>query len=172
MGRPMEIYIMRHGDAVDRMDPAMKTDEMRPLTDAGKDEVTVIARALERLGVKPDAILTSPLVRARETAEIVAAELGAAKPAISDELAPDGSLAGVLNNILNAGPAKQTLLSGHMPGVGRMVGYLVWGNSELVVPFRTAAVARVDLPDSAPFPGSGDLRWLLPPRVAGRLLHR
>lgn len=163
---------MRHGDAVDRMDPAMKTDEMRPLTDQGKDEVAAMARVLAQLGVKPDAILTSPLVRARETAEIVAAELGGGKPAVSDELAPDGALSGVLNDILNAGPPKQVLLSGHMPGVGRMVGYLTWASSEIVVPMRTAAVCRVDLPDESPFPGTGDLRWLLPPRIAGRLTRR
>jgi phosphohistidine phosphatase len=145
---------------------------MRPLTDLGKEEVEAMARVLAQLGVKPDAILTSPLVRARETAEVVAAELRVAKPAVSDELAPEGSLSGVLNDILNAGRPKQVLLSGHMPGVGRMVGYLVWAEPEAVVPFRTAAICRVDLPDDSPFPGYGDLRWLLPPRTAGRLTRR
>jgi|KBSSwiStaDraftv2_1062776.scaffolds.fasta_scaffold2940167_1 phosphohistidine phosphatase len=168
----MEIYVMRHGDAVDREDPAMKSDEMRPLTDLGKDESAQMARALRLLGVKPDAILTSPLVRARETAEIVASELGLGKPAISDELAPDGSTAGVLSDILNAGPPRQVLLSGHMPGVGRIVSYLTWNSSETIIPMRTAAICRVDLPDETPFPGYGDLRWLLPPRTAGRLIKR
>jgi phosphohistidine phosphatase len=168
----VEIYIMRHGDAVDAMDPAMKTDEMRPLTDLGKEETATMARILERLGVKPDAILTSPLVRARETAEIVASELGVRMPAVSDELGPGGSLPGVLNDILNAGPPRQVLLSGHMPSVGRLVGYLVWASSETIVQFRTAAICRVDLPDLTPYPGSGDMRWLLPPRAAGRLTRR
>lgn len=163
---------MRHGDAVDRMDPAMKTDEMRPLTPLGQEEVAGMARVLERLGVKPDVILTSPLVRARQTADIVAAELHAGRPAISDELAPGGTMTGVLNDILAAGPPKQVLLSGHMPGVGMLVGYLVWSNSDIIVPFRTAAICRVDLPDEAPFPGAGDLRWLLPPRTASRLVRR
>lgn len=163
---------MRHGDAVDRMDPKMKTDEMRPLTDLGKDEVASMARLLAQLGVKPGAILTSPLVRARETAEIIADDLRVGKPAISDELAPAGSLTGILNDILSTGPAEQVLLSGHMPDVGRMVGFLVWGSPEATVAFRTAAIARVDLPDEAPFPGNGDLRWLLPPRTVGRLLRR
>ena len=125
---------------------------MRPLTDLGKDEDGADGACVRLLGVKPDAILTSPLVRARETAEIVASELGLRKPAISDELAPDGTMAGVLNDILNAGPLRQVLLAGHMPGVGRMVGYLAWSSSDTIVPFRTAAVCRVDLPDDAPYP--------------------
>jgi phosphohistidine phosphatase len=169
----MELYIVRHGDAVDRADPGMTSDEMRPLTEAGRSETTLMAGMLGKLGVKPELLLTSPLVRARQTAEIIAELLGPKRGAtVSDELAPGGSLAGVLNNLLSTGRPAQVVLTGHMPSVGELVGLLVWNQRECGIAFRTAGVARVDLPDDAPFPGNGQLRWLMPPRVAGRLLGR
>jgi phosphohistidine phosphatase len=167
----VELYIMRHGDAIDRAHPSVTSDEVRDLTDSGRDETDLMARLLVRLNVRPDLILTSPLVRARQTAEIVAAVTGStAGVSVCDELVPGGSLAGVLNDILSHGRPARTLLTGHMPGVGAMVGYYVWGSSDIVVPFRTAEICRVDLPDTTPAPGYGDLRWAIPPRIARRLV--
>lgn len=169
----MEIYIVRHGDAVDRNDPRITSDEMRPLTDAGRAEVALMAGLLDKLGVKPELLLSSPLVRARQTAEIIAGRLGPKRGAtVSDELAPGGSLAAVLNDILSHGRPAQTLLTAHMPGVGELVGWLVWNQRVCVVPFRTAGVCRVDLPADSPLPGRGDLRWLLPPKMSERLQAR
>jgi phosphohistidine phosphatase len=169
----MEIYIVRHGDALDRADPSVTSDEMRPLTERGRDEVALQASVLARLGVKPQLVLSSPLVRARQTADILADALGPKGGfAISDELAPGGSLAGVLNDILSHGRPSQTVLTGHMPGVGELAGFLAWNDRECLIPFRTAGVCRVDLPDDAPRPGHGALRWLLPPRTSERLLGR
>ena len=169
----MEIYIVRHGDAVDRNDPQMTSDEMRPLTEDGRDETALMAVLLGKLGVKPDLLLTSPLVRARQTAEIIADILGPKHGAtVSDELAPGGSLAAVLNDLLSTGRPAQTVLTGHMPEVGELVGLLAWNQRECSISFRTAGVCRVDLPDESPFPGHGQLRWLLPPRVGARLLGR
>ena len=169
----MEVYIVRHGAAVDRNDPTITSDEMRPLTDDGRDEVALLTALLGRLGVKPTLLLSSPLVRARQTAEIIADGIGPKRGVtISDELAPGGSLAAVLHDILSQGRPSQTVLTGHMPGLGMMAGFLAWNQRDCVVPLRTAGVCRVDLPDDAPFPGHGDLRWLIPPRVAERLRAR
>ena len=167
----MEIYIVRHGDAIDYNHPSVTSDEMRELTSQGRDESELMARLLARLGVKPDLILTSPLIRARQTAEIFAGVTGSSTgPSVSDELAPGGSPTGVLSDILSHGRPRQTLLAGHMPSVGELVGVLVWHDSGIVKRFRTAEVCRVDMPDASPVPGAGDLRWSIPPRVAERLI--
>ncbi|HEX5166787.1 MAG TPA: phosphohistidine phosphatase SixA [Thermomicrobiales bacterium] len=167
----MEIYIVRHGDAIDRNDPQITSDAMRWLTDEGRDEVAVSARLLQKLGVRPDLVMTSPMVRARQTAEIISDRIGpAGGPVTSDDLVYGGSLAGVLEDILQHGKPKSVVLAGHMPSVGALVGYLAWARPEAGVPFRTAEVARVDLPDDALEAGFGDLRWLIPPKIARKLL--
>lgn len=167
----MEIYIVRHGDAIDYNHPSVTSDEMRELTDKGREEVAVMARLLTRLGVTPDLMLTSPLVRARQTADIIAGITGSrVAPSVSDELAPSGSLAGVLNDILSHGRPAQTVLTGHMPGVAQLTGYLVWRDDGLMKRFRTAEICRIDLADESPVPGTGDLRWSIPPRIAERLI--
>jgi phosphohistidine phosphatase len=167
----VEIYIMRHGDAVDHEDPGVTSDEMRELTGKGRDESELMARMLVRLGVTPGLVLTSPLVRARQTADIVAGITSVRSgPSVSDELAPGGSLTGVLNDILSHGRPRQSVLVGHMPGVGQLVGLFAWQDAWLVKRFRTAEICRIDLPDDGPVPGAGDLRWTIPPRVAQRLI--
>jgi phosphohistidine phosphatase len=167
----VEIYVVRHGDAIDYNHPSVTSDEMRELTSKGRTEVEVSTRLLIRLGVEPDLILTSPLIRARQTAEIIADVMGLKQgPSVSDELAPGGSLTGVMNDILSHGRPRQTVLTGHMPGVGQLVGLLLWHDSGLAKRFRTAEVCRIDLPDDGPVPGAGDLRWSIPPRIAERLI--
>lgn len=167
----MEIYIIRHGDAIDRGDPQVTGDAMRWLTDEGRDEVAISARLLAKLGVAPDLALTSPMVRARQTAEIVTGLIGPASgPEVSEHLVYGGSLAGVLEDILRHGQPRNVVLAGHMPSVGELAGYLAWGMPEADVRFRTGEVCRIDLPDESPTPGSGDLRWLIPPKIARKLL--
>ena len=167
----MEMYIIRHGDAIDRNDPQVTGDAMRWLTETGRDEVAVSARLLATLGVVPDLVLTSPMVRARQTAEIVTDLIGPASgPEISEHLVYGGSLAGVLEDILHRGHPARVVLAGHMPSVGALVGYLAWGRPENEVPFRTGEVCRIDLPDDVPMPGYGDVRWLIPPRIARKIL--
>ena len=167
----MEIYIIRHGDAIDRADPRVTGDAIRWLTDAGRDEVAISARLLATLGVVPDLVLTSPMVRARQTAEIITDLIGPASgPEVSDHLVYGGSLAGVLEDILRRERHSRVVLAGHSPSVGELVGYLVWGTPEADVRFRTGEVVRIDLPDDSPQAGYGDLRWLIPPKVARKLL--
>lgn len=75
----MRLYIVRHGIAVDRADPAATTDEERWLTDEGKAKTRLVALGLQALGVEIDAIFSSPLVRARQTAEVLAKVLHPAR---------------------------------------------------------------------------------------------
>ena len=165
----MELYILRHGDAVDRVTGGYTRDEERPLTEQGREEARLAGSALAALGVRPDLLLTSPLVRARQTAELVAEAVPPRRgPLESAALAPGGRPEAVLAALREAGGARAALLVGHMPDLGELVGWLVWGQPDLAVPLRTGGVCRVDLPDQ-PAPGTGDLRWLLPPRLLRRL---
>jgi phosphohistidine phosphatase len=161
----MELYILRHGDAVDRVTGGYARDADRPLTDEGRAEVLGVAGGLSRIGVTLDLLLTSPLVRAAQTAEIVASVVTVASgPTTCPALA-----GGELREILDAARAgRRTMVVGHMPSLGELASWLAWGDPSLTLSLRTAGLCRVDLADGQQ-PGQGDLRWLLPPRLAARL---
>lgn len=162
----MELYILRHGDAVDRVTGGYARDADRPLTDAGHAEVLAVAGGLKRLGLELDLLLTSPLVRAVQTAEAIASVLPVANgPTVCAALAPGGDLGEAL---AAARAARRVMVIGHNPSLGELAGWLAFGDPALVVPLRTAGLCRIDL-DPGDGPGQGDLRWLLPPRLAGRL---
>ncbi len=167
----MKIYLVRHGDAIDYATPGLASDEERWLTESGREEVEWTARILERLGVNPDLILSSPLVRARQTAEIIGEIIGPSEtPEFSDNLIHGGSFPGLLEDIAGHGSPGEVVLTGHMPSIGELIGWLCWADQSSAINMRTAGLARVDLPDDHLAPGRGDLRWLLPPRAARRLL--
>jgi phosphohistidine phosphatase len=165
----MDLYLLRHGDAVDRLTGGYARDEDRPLTDAGRVEARDAGRALVRLDAVPDLILTSPLVRAVQTAATVAEALRAPRePAICAALAPGGQREAIVAALLAAGPPASVLLVGHMPDLGELAGWLIWGLPEVTLSFRTGGLCRITTPDH-PAPATGDLRWLLPPRLLRRL---
>ena len=168
----MRIYLVRHGDAVDRAMPGIGSDAERWLTDLGREETGSTAGILRRLGAEPDLILSSPYTRAHQTAEIIAAAFDPAPPIETTEhLIYGGSFSEVLEAIAGHGNAQQIVLTGHMPSIGEMVGWLCWNDRRCAIRMRTAGMARVDLPDDRIAPGWGDLRWLIPPKAARRLLR-
>ena len=167
----MKLYLVRHGDAIDRGMPGVGSDEERWLTEEGREEVGWTAGILEQLEVEPDLILSSPLVRARQTAEIIGQRVGpSATPEISQNLVYGGSFSGLMADIASHGSPGEVVLTGHMPSMGELAGWLCWNDRGCVVRMRTAGVARVDVPPDRLGPGQGDLRWLLPPKASRRLL--
>lgn len=167
----MRIYLVRHGDAIDRATPGIDSDAERWLTDLGRDEVRWTANLLRQLNVKPDLILSSPYVRAYQTGEIIGEVVGpSATPETSEHLIYGGSFSGLLNDIAGHGNPAQIVLAGHMPSIGELIGWLCWNDRRSAVKMRTAGMARVDLPDDHIAPGWGDLRWLIPPKASRRLL--
>lgn len=166
----MQLYLVRHGDALDRASAGVETDGERYLSDEGREETAWTADLLKKLGVKPDVVISSPLVRARQTAEIIQERIGPeGEIAISEHLIHGGSFMGILDDIRAHGAPKRVVLAGHMPSIGEMVGWLVWNERRMAVRMRTASVARIDLPDDRLAPGWGDLRWLFPPKAARKL---
>src|ERR1700679_3435552 len=88
----MKIYLVRHGIASEKIGGAIRYDSQRPLTDEGIEELKLVAKGLRKLGVKPAIMVASPLVRAKETAEIIRSEFGLDEELkISDALAPGGN---------------------------------------------------------------------------------
>ncbi len=167
----MHIYIMRHGDSPTLEEAAVANDEERPLSNLGRQEAELMAFLLERLGGEPDLILSSPLIRAWQTADIMSRHFNSNPEVISSfEMAPGGSFSGVLAQILRQGRPRNVLLTGHMPGVSMLAGFLLWNQPDVGFHFRTAGTCRIDLPDEHPAPGYGDLRWLIGPRSAERIL--
>ncbi len=160
----MEIYLVRHGEAVDREIAGIDTDDERWLTERGRSEVTASAKLLRSFGVKPDLALSSPLVRAQQTAEIIVDITGAEHPIVtSRHLIHGGSFAGILEDLREHDNPEIVLLAGHMPSIGRFAGWLCWNDREAAIGMRTGQVARIDLFPERIAPGWGDLRWLIAP---------
>jgi phosphohistidine phosphatase len=121
------------------------------------------ARGLARLGVVLDVVLTSPLVRARQTAELVAGGLEPRPPIVNVEsLTPDGSYAAVVADLEKHARKKRIALVGHEPAIGELAARLI--GSRHSFEFKKGAVCRIDV-EAIPPSGPGTLRWLLTPRV-------
>jgi phosphohistidine phosphatase len=149
----MEVYFFRHGEA----EPAAPggSDESRRLTDRGKRDVQAVGERLQAAGVKPGAILTSPLVRARQTGEILQQVFGVTAQA--DERLRSGATLGSLQILLSDCSKERVMLVGHEPDLSTIVGQLTGGHVKL----STSGVARVDVETFEP--GHGMLMWLLSP---------
>ena len=162
MPGPYEIYLIRHGLAEERGD-SWPDDAKRPLTDEGISRMRKSVRGLSRLGVTLDVVLTSPLVRARQTAEIVAAGVSPRPSLISAEsLAPDGSFAAVVADLEKHVRKGRIALVGHEPGIGELAARLI--GSRHAIEFKKGAVCRIDV-EALPPSGPGDVRWLLTPKI-------
>jgi len=151
----MKLYFLRHGGAdwPDWNGP----DSERPLTKGGKKEVRQVAEALVERGVTTDVILSSPLPRAHQTAEIAGAVLGTAV-SVEGALAP-GFDAEALRTLLRAHDGRNVMFVGHEPDFSRMVEALTGGT----VVMAKAGVARIDLAHADEV--RGELRWLVTPKI-------
>ena len=139
----------------------------RPLTDKGMSRMRKAARGLARLGVSVDVVLTSPLVRARQTAEIFAAGLDPRPSLVNvDSLAPDGTYAAVIADLEKYVRKSRIALVGHEPMMGELAARLIGSRHPLEL--KKGAVCRIDVEDLPPA-GPGDLRWLLTPKILGAL---
>jgi phosphohistidine phosphatase len=161
----MRVYFLRHGIAEDRHPNG--TDFDRRLTDEGIAEMEAVARGIHRLELRFDVILASPLVRARQTAEIVARELGAEAVLREARRLASGAGFGDLQHLLEGQPAKaHVLLVGHEPDFSGFVARLTGGGR---VKMKKAGLACVDT--AAVEPGAGELRWLLNPDHFRKLME-
>ncbi len=160
----MELFVVRHGEAEDEAPHG--GDAARRLTDEGRRKFAEGVAGLAALGVELDRILTSPLTRARQTAEILSRELRGPEPEEQPLLAPGGSLERLL---AAAGAAGESVaVVGHEPGLGRLVSLAVTGRTGDGTPLRKGGVALVSFAGDA-HPGRGRLVWLATPKLLRRL---
>ncbi len=163
---PYTLYLVRHAEAADRSD-AYPDDDLRPLTPDGMTRFRAEVRALGELGVSIDRILSSPLVRARQTAEILSeVQPGHPPVLIADALAPGGSAARVFRDLARLTGDREVALVGHEPGIGQLAGRLIGASAG--IPFKKGAVCRIDV-DRLPPAGPGRLRWFLPPKAMRKI---
>lgn len=158
----MLLYLMRHGIA----DPAtaILRDAERPLSEQGTLQTALVAKGLLRLGVRVDRVIASPLLRAQQTAEIVARIVELPEPVLTDmRLAPYGSYNSISELINEHRDAQRLMLVGHQPAIGESLSGLC-GRGELMVEMGTAAVAAVVAEAFRPHV-RGALEWLIPARV-------
>jgi phosphohistidine phosphatase len=157
-----QLFLIRHGVAEERGD-AWPDDAKRPLSEDGIERFQRSARGLARLDVWIDVVLTSPLVRARQTADIVASAFDPRPSIITIEsLAPGGSYASLVADLEKHGRKTRIALVGHEPGIGELGARLI--GSRHSFEFKKGAVCRIDV-DEIPPVGPGDLRWFLTPKV-------
>ena len=162
MPGPYQLYLVRHGVAEDRGDK-WPDDTKRPLTADGIDRMKKAARGLERLGVTLDVILSSPLVRARQTAETLSARLEGHPPIVTSEaLAPGGTFAALVADLEKHARKGRIALVGHEPGIGELAARLIGARQSLE--FKKGAICRVDFEELPPS-GAGKLQWFLTPRI-------
>jgi phosphohistidine phosphatase len=162
MASSCALYLVRHGIAADAS-AAFPDDAARPLTEEGSDRLRVQFKALRGLDAEIDHVLTSPLVRAMQTAALLTASLEPAPTVIVvDALRPGGRFDALLAELARLPGATGVALVGHEPSIGMIAARLVGARD--AIPFKKGAVCRIDvatLPPTEP----GQLRWFLPPKV-------
>ena len=143
----MNLFLLRHGLAVEREEFHFASDELRPLTPKGKRQLRKITAALRAMELRFDAILSSPLVRARQTAEIAAADLRLKKRlSFADELKPGASAKRLIQKINRLKPAvKNLLLVGHEPDLSELISLLVTGGPGLQLDFKKGGLAKLEV---------------------------
>jgi phosphohistidine phosphatase len=163
----MILYIIRHAWAAERTDPAWPTDEARPLTEEGIARFTQMIQILAERDFAPELIATSPLVRCRQTAEIIAQIVpGRPKVAERDELAPGSDLHGLVKwTIRQAADCKEVAWVGHAPDVTHLAAAMV-GDARGAIRFSKGGIAAIEFED-VPRIGQGELRWLVTAKVLG-----
>jgi phosphohistidine phosphatase len=166
----MHVYILRHGNAGDPANWA-GDDSQRPLTEEGRKEMRAVAKGIDWLDLKLDTLITSPLVRARETADFVRQAVHPPHFITSDLLAPGCDLEALSKLMATHAEARELMIVGHEPDMSGLICELI-GASATGVQMKKAACCCIRLDTSggsAPRPGSGVLVWHLPPRILTRL---
>jgi phosphohistidine phosphatase len=164
--RDLEIYLVRHAPAGER-GPEWPDDTLRPLTAEGRKSFQKVVKGLAAADVELDVIFTSPLVRCRQTADILSSGLRG-KPRVQaiDSLAPGGGASAVIAELGAIVKKPRVAVVGHEPDLGKLAAHLL--GLKRAPEFRKGGVARIDLPGLPPS-GPGLLVWFAPPRLLRRM---
>jgi phosphohistidine phosphatase len=161
----VDLYLIRHADAKRADEDGVANDEERPLTEKGEAQARQTAAGLQRRGVKIKLLLTSPLVRARQTAEGLLRQWPAPAPELQtcDELA-QGQKLKKLARVLRGLEAESVALVGHEPDLGALAAWLI-GSKNAQIDLAKAGVACICCDGFRK--GAGTLQWLVTPEWLG-----
>jgi phosphohistidine phosphatase len=159
----MKLYILRHGEAAEHGDPRYKENE-RPLTPRGIQRTRQLAHALDVMGIHFDRILSSPLVRAKQTAEIVGRRMK--QPVeLTDALTPSGNMKALVEQIGAIRPVPENVvLVGHEPYLSGFISLLCIGGPDLPIRLKKGALCRLEVERLA-CGRCAMLEWLVQPRL-------
>lgn len=159
------LYLIRHGIAVER-DQGID-DGDRPLTPKGRKKTQVVAQQLKQLGLTFSEILTSPLVRAAQTAEILMQAGLSDQVNVAYALAPSGSFSDWLEWLeCRNYPEKEAVVAlvGHEPDLSQWSERLLWGEARGVIELKKAGIIGLSVPEEVDPVGNCSLFWLTPPK--------
>jgi len=160
----MQLYIVRHGIAIDREDPKCPPEAERYLTEEGIERTKQVAEAVAALGIHADLMISSPYVRATQTAAIFASELEYSKQKIrrTDSLLPGAEPGAFLRELAREKDVSTVFCFGHAPHVDGLLAAAV-GASRHITSMKKAGVALVELKRLSP--PNGQLVWLITPKL-------
>lgn len=164
----MNLYLLRHGLAEELDSAGLTRDSERRLTEKGERKLRQIAQAMKALELSFDVILSSPYVRARQTAEIIAEVLHERKRIeVSDHLIPSGNSKKLIE-LLNRSdpPLEDVLLVGHEPHLSELISLLVSGKPGFAVVMKKGGLCKLDV-ETLHHGRCAALEWLLTPGVMG-----
>jgi phosphohistidine phosphatase len=161
----MNLYLLRHGIAVEPGTPGYEKDSERPLTPKGKHRLRQIAAAMKKMDLRFDLILSSPFLRAKQTAEIIAKSFKLRKKlAFSEDLTPAGNPRLLIQHLNHFRPEPENvLLVGHEPYLGQLIALLAAGNTSLEIDFKKGGLCKLEA-ESLYYGRCAKLVWLLTPR--------
>jgi len=161
----MNLFVLRHGIAVEPGAPGYEKDSERPLTPEGKRRLRQIAAAMKKMDLRFDLILSSPLLRARQTAEIITESLKLKKQlAFSDALTPDGNPKALVRQLNELKPVPEdVLLVGHEPYLSRLIALLTAGETGVAIDLKKGGLGKLEA-ESLRLGRCATLVWLLTPR--------
>jgi phosphohistidine phosphatase len=145
----MKIYLLRHAIAAERDPDAYPDDRQRPLTALGQEKMIKTAGALRKLGLRLDLILSSPLVRTRQTAEIVRSHLRMKKDRLilTEALAPAGDPGKLVAEIQEKYMVGRLMLVGHEPDLSNLISLLLSGDTSLSITMKKAGICCLSVED-------------------------
>ena len=159
----MDLYVIRHGIAVEAGMPGFEHDSQRPLTEKGREKMRGIALGLLALDVKLDMVLSSPYVRAWETAQILSEVFDMkGKLAFSDYLVPANFTEQLIGEIIEKYPVGSLALVGHEPSLSALISTLLAGEPDMMINMKKGAVCCLKL-DLQGRDRRAMLEWLLSP---------
>ncbi|HET7873959.1 MAG TPA: histidine phosphatase family protein [Methylomirabilota bacterium] len=161
----MRVLLLRHADAGDPDPRHWPDDHERPLTDAGRVQHRRLAETLARMGIRFDHLLTSPLLRARQTAEITAAAYGWSRGIeVTDALGDRAGPADVLAVLPRFGQEAAVLCVGHEPNLSTLAALLISDAGRARIRLQKSGLIAIDC-DGYPEPGRSSLRFHLDPAL-------